>query len=173
MPAKLLFRTSAICLVTIGGIGASSQSGDSEPGAVVIRREPMRLIAPDDYRLPLQLEPVRQLVVAAPCDGTIQSVDAETGKSVTAQVSLVQLDPRERKLMLDRSLAQLKVAELELEQAKKAGQGTDLPEARRHAAEADAKLFQFQVDQLNQRAPFAGMVIKVHVQPGQFVKAGE
>ncbi len=175
MSAKLLFRTSVTCLVAIACIAAWawSQNADSEPGAVVIRREPMRLIAPDGYRLPLQLEPVKQLVLAAPCDGTIQSVDAELGKSVNAQVSLVQLESRERTLMLDRSLAQFNVAELELEQAKKAGQGTELAEARLHAAEADVKLLQFHVDQLNQRAPFAGMVIKVHVQPGQFVKAGE
>jgi hypothetical protein len=72
MSAKRLIRTSAICLVAIAGMAAcaGSQGGDSEPGAVVIRREPMRLIAPDDYRLPLQLEPVKQLVLAAPCDGT-------------------------------------------------------------------------------------------------------
>ena len=75
--------------------------------------------------------------------------------------------------MLERTLAHLKVAELEVEAAKKAGQGVELAEARLQADQADVKLLQFQVEQLFARAPFDGYVLKVHVQPGQFVKSGE
>ena len=162
-------------LVAVAGAAAIGlgQNAPVEPGPVVIRRESLRLIAPETYRLPLQLEPIKQLVIAAPCDGTVQSVDAEQGKGVKIQELLVRLEVMERQLMLERALALMKVADLELEPAKKAGQGAELSEARLHAAQADVKLLQFQVEQLSARAPFAGNVLKVHVQPGQFVKYGE
>ncbi len=152
-----------------------SQNDNSEPGPVVIRREPLRLTAPEAYRLELRLEPVQQLIVAAVCDGTVLSVDVAVEATVKAQELLVRLDPRERHLMLERARAHLKVTELELAEAKKVGQGgaTELADARHHAAEAEVKLLQFQVEQLAMRAPFSGTVLKVHVQPGQFVKSGE
>ena len=169
-PRVILFGLAAVACAAAIGWG---QNAPVEPGPVVIRREPLRLTAPEAYRLPLQLEPLKQLVIVAPCDGTVQSVDAELGKSVKIQEPLVRIAATERQLMLDRSLAQQKVAELELEQAKKAGQGTELAEARLHAAQADVKLLQWQIEQLSARAPFAGTVLKLHAQVGQFVKAGE
>ncbi len=172
---RRLLRLCLVGLVAVVGAAAIGfgQNAPVEPGPVVIRREPLRLTAPDVYRLPLQLEPMKQLIIAAPCDGTVQSVDVEVGKSVKGQELLVRIVATERQLMLDRSLAQQKVAELELEQAKKAGQGMELAEARLHAAQADVKLLQWQVEQLSARAPFAGTVLKLHVQVGQVVKFGE
>lgn len=152
----------------------SGQDPMADVNSVVIRREPLRLIAPEAFRLPLQLEATKQLIIAAPCDGTVQSVDAESGKSVKAQESLVRMETTERQLLLDRAIALSKVAELELEQAKKGGQGgIELAEARVKAAQAEVKLLQWQLEQLNARAAFNGTVLKLHVQPGQFVKAGE
>ena len=109
----------------------------------------------------------------APCDGTIQSVEAEVGKSVKAQEPLIRLASTERQLLLDRGIAQQKVADLEFDQAKRAGQGGELAEARQQLARADVKLLQWQVEQLVSRAPFEGTVLKVHAQAGQLVKAGD
>lgn len=168
--------TVLLTIIGMAAVGLGQNSGQNESvdaGAVVIRRELLRLTSPETYRLALQLEPVKKLVLVAPCDGTVQSVDAESGKSVNSQESLVRMSATERQLMLDRSLALLKVAELEVEQAKKTKQAVELAEARLLASQADAKLLQFQADQLLPRAPFAGTVLKVHVQAGQVVKAGE
>lgn len=176
-------RASAAALVVAIGVAAiglgqnqsqnQSQSPSAEPGPVVIRREPLRLTPPETYRFAFQLEPIKQLVMTAPCDGTVQSVDAEVGKSVKAQEPLVRMVATERQLLLERGLAQQKVADLELEQAKKTGQGVELADARQKLAQADLKLLQWQVEQLASRAPFDGHVLKIHAQAGQLVKAGE
>ncbi len=169
------FRTTAATLIVVGGIAAIGlgQNPSGEPGPVVVHREPLRLMPPETYRFAFQLEPIKQLVITAPCDGTIQSVDAEVGKGVKAQESLVRMASTERQLLLERAIAQQKVADLEFEQAKRAGQGGELADARQQLARADVKLLQWQVEQLASRAPFDGHVLKVHAQVGQLVKTGD
>ena len=168
-------RGIAAAIVVVAGVVAIGlgQNLPSEPGPVVIRREPLRLTPPETYRFAFQLEPIKQLVLTAPCDGTIQSVEAEVGKSAKAQEALIRLASTERQLLLDRAIAQQKVADLEFDQAKRAGQGSELAEARQQLSRADVKLLQWQVEQLVSRAPFEGTVLKVHVQAGQLVKAGD
>lgn len=162
----------ALSLAAVG-LGQAPQPNEGESTSVVIRREPLRLTPPETYRLALQLEPIQQIDLVAPCDGTVESVDADAGKAVKSQELLVRMSATERQLMLDRSLALLKVAELEIEQAQRTKQNVELAEARLRAAQADAKLLQFQVEQLAGRAPFAGVILKTHVQAGQVVKSGE
>lgn len=159
----------ALCACVAG----LAQNPSTEPGPVVIRREPLRLTPPETYRFAFQLEPLKQLVMVAPCDGTVQSVDVEVGKNVKLQEPLLRMASTEKQLLLERAIAQQKVADLELDQAKKAGQGIELAEARQQLARADVKLLQWQVEQLAVRAPFEGNVLKVHAQAGQIVKAGD
>lgn len=170
-----LVRSFTVIIVVAGGVGVVGlgQSPSNEPGPVVIRRESLRLTAPETYRFAFQLEPIKQLVITAPCDGVIQSVDADVSKNVKVQEPLVRLASTERQLLLERAIAQQKVADLELEHAKKAGQGTELAEAKQQLARADVKLLQWQVEQLISRAPFEGSVLKVHIQAGQIVKVGD
>ncbi len=172
---KLCRLMSVSIVVFIGGSVSLmfGQEAASDASSVVIRREPLRLTAPEVFRLPLQLEPTKQVVITAPCDGIVQAADVEAGKSVKSQEALVRMAATERQLLLDRGVALLKVSELELDQSKKTNQGVELAEARQKAAQAEVKLLQWQLEQLTARAPFNGNVLKLHVQAGQFVKAGE
>jgi multidrug efflux pump subunit AcrA (membrane-fusion protein) len=88
---------------------------------VVIVRENLRLKDPSEYRVPLELEPVRLVELAAPVDGVVRSVHVQTGQAVGAQGEAIGMDNTEQQLLVDRASALYKAAQIEAKRAAAAG----------------------------------------------------
>lgn len=148
----------------------------AEPGdQVVIRREAVALIDPQKYRTPLYLSPQRSVTLVAPYDSIVRVLPVKPGQSLQAQSEVVRLDNTIQKLLLQRAQSLYKAATLE--QKSNAGNSNDdqkeLWQAKVDAAKADLDLAQYQMDLSTIRMPFNGEAIRLLVDEGQFVKAGD
>jgi membrane fusion protein, multidrug efflux system len=161
-----------------GAAGASqAAAGGQSSGELVqveIKREPLRLTDPQEYRVGLQLEPLKSLKLASPIDGIVRIVHFEVGGKPESQSEAVLLDNRAQQLVVDRATALLKAAQIELKQAMKGdADAVELAQARLDAAKADLDLAKLRLEQTSIRTPFPGTVFGMHVVEGQFVRAGE
>src|SRR4029077_8383247 len=106
---------------------------------------PLQLTMPDPYQVTVALEPVRRLVVVAPADGVIRSLDARLGGMVRGSQELAQLDRSE-------SIAKLKVASAEVKEKQTLFKSNpsntpavgDIYQAQWEAAQARAELAQLE-----------------------------
>lgn len=164
-------------LLTVGCVFsmAFAQSSGSGPEPVIIQRTMVRLTQPDGYRLPVQLEPGQKVTLTAAFDGVIRVVGAEPGKKFDFQGELATFDSRRVALLLTRAQAAKRLAETELSQAKVANnaQQIALAEARLDLANAEINLAEFDQQATSVRAPYPCVVLDVHVQVGQRVRAGD
>ena len=125
------------------------------------------------------LAPVRSTWVAAEIAGRIVEVAAEEHEAVDAGGLLVQLDPALPRADVIRAQANHRLAELELERQKKLGQRSVASEAERDRAQAQerstyAALLEARkrLEQTRIRAPFAGIVNALELDPGAYVSPG-
>ncbi|MGI9432975.1 MAG: efflux RND transporter periplasmic adaptor subunit, partial [Myxococcota bacterium] len=125
------------------------------------------------------LDPVRSTWVAAEIAGRIVQVAAEEHAAVEANALLVQLDPALPRADVIRAEANHRLAELELERQDKLGQRSVASEAERDRAAAQerstyAALLEARkrLDQTRIRAPFAGVVNALDLDPGAYVAPG-
>lgn len=171
---SLGLATVATCLVPIVVETAVGQGvvRESAPAAeavqVVIEREPLVLTPPETYKVPLHLDPIKSVDVAAQVDGIVGAVLGKMGEPISAQAEVVRLDSRDRQLELERAKAALEAA-----RAAMTGAGQTEKEALVKVAQVDVELAQYRLDLAVVRAPFDGVVQRVHVVDGQFVRAGE
>src|SRR5262245_53498926 len=82
--------------------------GQSAPSSARIETVPLRLAMPDHYQVTVVLEPARQVMVVAPSDGVIQSLEAHLGGSVREAQELAQLDRTEATAKLKMASAEIK-----------------------------------------------------------------
>lgn len=169
-------------------IAGSAYQGQTEPAAagaakapgqgdddVVIKREALKILDPQAYKVPLQLTSVKKLELIAPADGHIRAVSVKPGQKVSKETETFRLDDSRLSLVLRRAKANLQAAKIEkkLAQAKNDADLSALAEAKLEAAQADLELAQLEVDRQVIRAPFAGEIQRVFVLDGQFVRAGD
>ncbi len=148
-----------------GAAGAATAAGR----AVVIERAPVLFRDPAKYQVPLHLEPVRKLTLAATVDGVVSSVLTQVGQEVTPQAEVLRLDARDAQLKLARAQAALKAAKADLAAA------TVKPpaEARVEVAESDLKIAELNQSRTIILSPLKGIVTAVLVIEGEFVHAGQ
>lgn len=167
-----------VCCLTFAPVAAAqvavsnaSAGGSAEPVQVVIEREPLSLRAPETYKVPLHLDPIKSVEVAARLDGIVESV-TDGGGAVQGRAEVLRLDAQERKLELERAKVALEAAQIAQEDA---GQGGAKVRATLNAkvAQLDVEIAQHRLDQAIVRAPFDGAVQRVHVVQGEFVRAGQ
>lgn len=142
---------------------------------VSLRREPVQLLGAEKFQVNLTLEPKRVQVISAASDGLILSVQAAPGETVAAGRDCVALDSTRQKEVVRRAMALLEVARIEQKIASEKGEKSqeELANARLEAAEAEMQLAKIDLEALTCRSPFQGLVVKQHVFPGQYVRAGD
>lgn len=132
-----------------------------------------------------QVAPWRQAVITAQVEGQVQAVPVVENAGVDAGASLLNIDPAEYELALAEAQASLRTAEAqyrettlfderitdaavraERQKAARAKSGLD----RAQVAVEKAKL---ELSRSRVRAPFAGRVANLKVQPGQWVRPGD
>ena len=149
---------------------ASAPGGTTAAGrAVVIERAPVLFRDPSKYQVPLHLEPVRQLKLAATVDGVVLTLQAQVGQEITPQAEVLRLDARDVQLKLARAQAALKAAKADLE----AATAKPAAEARVEVADADLKIAELDQTRTVIRSPLKGIVTAVLVVEGEYVHAGQ
>lgn len=154
-----------------GNVPASQSPGSP----IVIQREPAVLIAPKIYQVPLTLEPIKHLQLAAATDGIVQRLRCQEGDKLEAEAEAVRMEDKELQLIVEAAKANHRAAEIELRRAKTGmdADAVEIAEAKVQAAKAELDLAETRLGRAIIRAPFAGVVQRVLVQPGQFIGAGE
>ncbi len=160
-------------VLALGGLLASADAGFAQE--LTIKREPMTLINPSRYQIPLTLEPTQFIEVCAPVDGTVQIINIQAGEVVPSQTELLRLDATRQNYVLNKTKAALKAAQVRLELASSGGdaQAKSLAAAELEVAKAELEVANFDLQKTLIRTPIDGTVFQVLVQPGQFVKAGD
>lgn len=152
-----------------GSRGAATATAELQQA--VIERMPLVTRNPQTYQVPLRLDPVTSVDLVAPLDGFVNNISVKPGDKVAAQSEAARLESTERQLELDRARAEFQLAQLEQESA--GSDGARLAAARLDVAKFGLQLAQHRLDQTTLRAPFSGTITRVHVVPGQFVRAGQ
>ena len=113
---------------------------------------PLELRSPERYQVPLVLEPIRHVAVAAPFDGILRSQEGGVGFTIKEHQELAQFDRTE-------AAAKLKIAQAVLKEAKAVlGPTPTAPsqvqaEARAEAAAARVELAQLELDTARSAPP--------------------
>lgn len=177
--AEFIVKRSTLmlfCCVVAAALFVHAQDPTSTgPRPVIIQRKALLLSSADRYRVPLQLLPVRGVMLTAPYDGTVQSVSTKPGARAEAQFELVKIDSGRLKLTHARAVAASNLAEAQLRQAtvSKDQNAIALAEAAVKLADADIRISDYDDKQTSIRAPYGGNVLDVFVQAGQKVKQGD
>jgi membrane fusion protein, multidrug efflux system len=151
--------------------GDSASDSNNAPAEIVIHRRRIHLRAPEKYQVPMHLDPVRTVRLAAPFDGTVKSILHKPGEHLESAAEVIRMDMTVNELRRDRAKALYQVAKLEAEQA--SGNAKPLADARLQAAKAELDLAVYWVEQGALRAPFRCEVLRVDVSEGQIVRMGE
>ena len=157
--------------------GQTRQPGRTLPTVEIFRARSES--AADWIELSGLLEPIRSTWVAAEIAGRIVEVAAQEHAVVPRNALLVQLDPALPQAEVIRAEANHRLAELELERQEKLGSRSVASEAERDRAVAEergsyAALLEARkrLDQTRIRAPFAGVVNSLDLDPGAYVAPG-
>lgn len=160
---------SILCLIAFSFVPTFCLA---EGEVVSIRREPLQLIAAEKFHVDLSLEPLRLQAINASANGQVLNVQVAPGEVVAVQRDCVRLDDTRQQEVVRRAKAMLEVAKIELRIAE--GEGAeDLAKARVEVAEAEMKIATLDLEALNCRSPFAGLVVQQHAYPGQNVRLGD
>jgi membrane fusion protein (multidrug efflux system) len=131
-------------------------------------------------RYPCQIRSQRHITVRAWQSGYLETVPVKEGQAVKKGDVLFKVSPNLYQAKLDAQLAEVKVAQIELENTRKlfnqkkvAEQQVALFEARLKRAQAVAKLAEAELNFATVRAPFDGLVGPLKQQEGSFVKEGD
>lgn len=170
-------RLTQLMMLTTAIAAADTLSGFAQDDSklVAIQRQKLSVTPADKYRLPLRLEPIRSVTIAAPCDGLVKSVAEKEGRAVNAQFEMIQIENPRLDLVAKRANAAKELAQQELRIARSANNPEQLKlgEAKVALAEAEWSLAVFDQQATSIRAPFAATILRLHVTEGQQIKAGE
>ncbi|ADG69938.1 hypothetical protein Plim_4127 [Planctopirus limnophila DSM 3776] len=123
-------------------------------------------------RVQLRLRPFRETVVHAVHSGCVDSVSVKPGARAAAFVTLVSLDDRHQRLLVEKARAVEREYEILRDSAP-----DDLERAIRTERYEGARLARIAAEaewaEMTYRAPFSGQIARLHVSDGQYVRAGE
>lgn len=155
-----------------GGQPATAPAAKAVEGKpAIIERAPLILRDSSRFQIPLRLDAAKSVHVAARVDGVVSTVLTKLGDRMQAQGEVARLDSQERQLELARAQAALRAAQAE--RTINTGNAAGVAEARVEEAKAAVELAGLRLSFCNLQSPLTGIVTKVHVTEGQFVKAGD
>ncbi len=172
-----IFHCAILSLLFLGMFGsfpqeAFCQNTDEAPQGVSIERAALTLIAPDRFRVPLEVSPLRTLSIVTPMDGVVRDVFVKVGDSIQEQMEVIRLDSQVFAMELKRAQAVHEVAKIALAQATEP-KAKQLLEAKLNVAKIELELAAFRSEQTILRTNLTGTVTELSVAPGQFVRAGD
>lgn len=174
----------ALTALTLTGCdGAAAEVGPAAPSApdpvavrvARVRRATLSVL----YSMSATLRPERQATVPARTRGVVRELLVEEGAAVEADAPLAQLEDDEQRIERDRAVAVRDMEQVELERAirihaQKALSENELGTAHRERDEAGhrAAIAELALARTTIRAPFAGRVVRRHLDVGAMVGDG-
>jgi HlyD family secretion protein len=132
-----------------------------------------------------QVAPWRQSIITAQVEGQVQAVPVRENAPVSTNTSLMSIDPAEYELALAEAQASLRTAEAQYRETTLFDERITDPAVRAERqkaaraksgldrAEVAVQKARLELSRSRVRAPFAGRVANVKVQPGQWVRPGD
>jgi multidrug efflux pump subunit AcrA (membrane-fusion protein) len=163
--------------IVLGLAGSANAQATGNPNQIEAKVEqaPLYLTAPDRYRVPSLVEPLRKVAVMAPSEGVLKGISVPVGSTVREGEEIARLDANGALARLKIAMASVKEMQAEYEAYKKVetpGARVVIAEARLDAAKARVELAQMEVDSCTLRAPFSGRIMAILVSPGQYLAKG-
>jgi biotin carboxyl carrier protein len=175
----VLAGVGAAWMLVAGPQARAWQDAASDPATpteeVVIKRESIRVISAERYRVGLQLRPFKSANLVAPEDGVIRNLPFKVGDKVTREGEVFRLDNSRAVLVVKRAQALLAAAKAE----KKIAETTNNPDqvtladARLRAAESELEIANYDVGRLAVRSPLTGDLFRLTAGEGSYVRGGE
>ncbi|HEV3122512.1 MAG TPA: HlyD family efflux transporter periplasmic adaptor subunit [Isosphaeraceae bacterium] len=169
-------RRTAMSLALVVASGAVAWAQGPGTSTARVETQPIELIAADRYIIPVVLEPSRRVMLVAPADGIVRSLEVPVGAAVRELAVVAELDRTEAAARVKIAQAVVKEMQAALEDVKanKASSKAQVAqaEARLEAAKGHAELEQVAVERCTVRAPFAGRVMAIRVSQGQYLPKG-
>jgi multidrug efflux pump subunit AcrA (membrane-fusion protein) len=137
----------------------------------LIERAPLILRDSTRFQIPLKLEAAKSVHVAARVDGVVATLLTKLGDRTQAQAEVGKLESQERQLELARAQAALRAAQAE--RTANSGNAAAVADAKVEEAKASVELAALRLDYCSLRTPLTGIVTRIHVTEGQFVRAGD
>ncbi|ALC16942.1 RND family efflux transporter, MFP subunit [Desulfuromonas soudanensis] len=182
---------SLFCLLTLCvplalagcGNGSNAEEKVQEPAAEKVTNVRVQILASQDlqerFTLPGNLEAWEDLTLAAELDGPVRWIGPKEGSRLAAGEAILRIDPetQEANLASARTESQLKertLRRLEELQAQKLVSTQEVEEARNEyeAAHAALQVAQVALAKSTLSAPVAGVLDRLLVDRGEYVKAG-
>lgn len=163
-------------LVSSGILLVLAGAAPAQRAQVTVRTIPLALENPSRYDIRCELQPLRELVVAAPISGTVREVSASLGDEVRPRSQLVRLDSTLQEIAVARATAQMKAAAAEIEVLKQQSPSpaaTAKAEAALAIAQANKDEADYWLSRSSVVAPLAGQITELRVTEGQYVAAGQ
>lgn len=125
------------------------------------------------------IEPIQGVLLETEIAGVVQSINFDNGQAVEVGELLVQLDVKVELAELRAAQALARLAEVELERAKRLRESGNVPQsdldravAEEQRTQAEVENIQARIDRKTIRAPFTGKVGIRQINLGQFVPSG-
>ncbi len=125
------------------------------------------------------VEPIQGILLETEIGGVVESINFDNGQKVEAGDLLVQLDVDVEHAELKAAQALARLAEVELERAKRLRESGNVPQsdldravAEESRSQAEVENIQARIDRKTIRAPFSGKVGIRQINLGQFVPSG-
>ncbi len=163
----------SILVTSAVGSAQAPSTGNPNQMAAKVERAPLFLTAPDRYRVPTLVEPLRKVVVMAPADGVLKSLAVPVGATLKEGQEIGRLETASAMSHLKIAMAGVKEMQAQLDKFQGAkSPESAIAEAHLEAARARAELAQMEVDACTLRAPFGGRIMSVAVSSGQYMAKG-
>jgi len=171
---KLSLAVTILSYGIAGAPHAAAQANNpaEQANQAVIKRQPIVLVNPREFQIPIQLEPSKSLQLISSRDGVVRKISVKPGDEVQAQTEVIRLENLEERLMLDKATALYKAAQIKLKQAE-GENAKELAEAMFDAAKADLDLAKYRYDNSRIHVPFRGKIYRIHAEEGEFIRAGQ
>jgi membrane fusion protein (multidrug efflux system) len=161
------------------GVKQGTPDKEEPPQKVVVTSPQVKDVVVTQH-YPCQIRSRRHIVVRALLAGYLEAIPVREGQAVKKGDVLFKVVPILYKARLEAELAEVKLAQIELDNTKKlfnqkvvAQQEVALYEAKLAKAQAKAKLAEAELSFTTVRAPFDGLVGRLEQQEGSLVKEGD
>ena len=172
LPTAFVIASNGASRAQFGQPAATAAAPNAAEGKpAMIERAPIILRDSSRFQIPLKLEAAKSVHVAARVDGVVATVLCKLGDRVQAQGEVARLESQERQIELAKAQAGLRAAQAE--RSANSGGAAAVAEARLEEAKAAVELAALRLEYCKLQTPLTGVVTKVHVTEGQFVKAGD
>lgn len=179
--ARMIILAAVAVLMSLSLTGCHKSEAHTESGrhkVVVTQPKAMDVVLTQQYVC--QIRSQRHIKVRALENGYLEAITVKEGQAVNKDDMLFKVIPVLYKAKLDAEMAEVQLAELELKNTKRllndkvvSPNEVLLFEAKLARAMAKAKLAEAELNFATVRAPFDGIIDRLHEQQGSLVKEGD